>query len=131
MIKLYVLIGLFFCLKAFAGYECTFDLAHTEDLRTSLVQKTIIASSKDMRSQMIRDFFIEKEKGNKVQSVALNVFIDGWEGEEEITLAVFRRNQKKSDVTLKGISEKVSLRGNDKDTLWFDAYKLEINCSIN
>lgn len=131
MIKFYILLGLFFCLKAFAGYECKFDLAHTEDLRTTIVTKTITASSKDMRSQMIRDFFIEKEKGNKVQSVALNVFIDGWEGEEEITLAMFRRNQKKSDVTLQVISEKVSLRGNDKDTLWFDAYKLEIDCSIN
>lgn len=131
MIKFYILLGLFFCLKAFAGYECKFDLAHTEDLRTTIVTKTITASSKDMRSQMIRDFFIEKEKGNKVQSVALNVFIDGWEGEEEITIAMFRRNQKKSDVNLQVISEKVSLRGNDKDTLWFDAYKLEIDCSIN
>lgn len=131
MIKFYVLIGLLFCLKAFAGYECKFDLAHTEDLRTTIATKTITASSKDMRSQMVRDFFIEKEKGNKVQSVALNVFIDGWEGEEEISLALFRRNQKKSDVTLQVISEKVSLRGNDKDTLWFDAYKLEIDCSIN
>jgi len=131
MIKIYILVGLCFCLKAFAGYECKFELAHTEDLRAPLVQKTMTASSKDMRSQMIKDFFIEKEKGNKVQSVALNAFIDGWEGEEEITIAMFRRNQKKSDVTLQVISEKVSLRGNDKDTLWFDAYKLEIDCSIN
>jgi uncharacterized protein YjhX (UPF0386 family) len=130
MIKLYILIGLFFCLKAFAGYECNFDLAHTEDLRSSIANKTITASSKDMRSQMIRDFFIELEKGNKVRSIALNIFVDGWEGEEEITLAVFRRLQKKSDVQLDLISQKVSLRGNAKDTLWFDAYKLEIDCSI-
>ncbi len=131
MIKFYILLGLFFCLKAFAGYECQFELSHTEDLRTTIASKTISASSKDMRSLMIHDYFIEMEKGNKTRSVALNIFIDGWEGEEEITLAAFRRNQKKQNVTYDVISEKVSLRGNDKDTLWFDAYKLEIDCSIN
>lgn len=131
MIKYFVLVGLLFCLKAFAGYECDFDLAHTEDLHQSIAKKSISASSKDMRSEMIKDFFVEAEKKNKVQSLAVNVFIDGWAGEEEITLAVFRRNQKKSNVNLDLISEKVSLRGNDKDTLWFDSYKLEIECSIN
>lgn len=131
MIKFYILLGLFFCLKAFAGYECKLELAHTEDLYTPLVKTTVTATSDNMRSEMIRDFLMEKQKGNKTQAVALNMFIDGWTGEEEIVIAMFRRNQKKSDVTLKRISEKVSLRGNDKDTLWFDAYKLEIDCSIN
>lgn len=131
MIKFYILIGLFFCLKAFAGYECRFDLAHTEDLHQSIAKKTITASSKDMRSEMVKDFFVELEKKNKLQSIALNVFIDGWAGEEEVTVAMFRRIQKKSAVKLELISEKVSLRGNDKDTLWFDSYKLEIDCSIN
>ena len=131
MIKFYILLGLLFCLKAFAGYECTFDLAHTEDLRTSVAHKTLNASSKDMRSEMVKDFFVEVEKGNKLRTVALNVFIDGWAGEEEMTVAVFRRNQKKTNVELNLISEKVSLRGNDKDTVWFDVYKLEVDCSIN
>lgn len=131
MIKYFILVGLFFCLKAFAGYECHLDLAHTEDLYQSIAKKTIKASSKDMKSEMIKDFFVELEKKNKVQSLALNVFIDGWSGEEEVTIAVFRRNQKRSKVELALISEKVSLRGNDKDTLWFDSYKLEIDCSIN
>lgn len=130
MIKFYILVGLLFCLKAFAGYECKFDLAHTEDLRTSVAKKTITASEKDMRSEMVKDFFVEMEKENKSRSVALNVFIDGWAGEEEMTVAVFRRNQKKSNVDLRLISEKVSLRGSDRDTVWLDVYKLEIDCSV-
>ena len=130
MIKFYILVGLLFCLKAFAGYECKFDLAHTEDLRNSVAKKTITASEKDMRSEMVKDFFVEMEKENKTRSVALNVFIDGWAGEEEMTVAVFRRNQKKSNVDLRLISEKVSLRGSDRDTVWFDVYKLEIDCSV-
>jgi hypothetical protein len=130
MIKFYILIGLLFCLKAFAGYECKFDLAHVEDLRSSVAKKTITASEKDMRSEMVKDFFVEMEKENKSRSVALNVFIDGWAGEEEMTVAVFRRNQKKSNVDLRLISEKVSLRGSDRDTVWFDVYKLEIDCSV-
>jgi hypothetical protein len=28
------------------------------------------------------------------------------------------------------ISDKVSLRGNDKDTLWFDSYKLDTECIL-
>jgi hypothetical protein len=131
MIKWYILIAMFFCVKAFAGYECKFDLAHTEDLYKTVASKTITATSKDLRSEMIKDFFIELEKGNRIRSVALNIFIEGWAGEEEMTVAVFRRNQKKSDVDLKLIADKVSLRGDDRDTVWFDVYKLDIECAIN
>ena len=84
-----------------------------------------------MKSDIIKDFFVEFEKGNKRRTIALKIFMDGWSGEEEMTVAAFRRHEKRSNVELDLISEKVSLRGNARDTLWFDAYKLEIECSLN
>lgn len=130
MIKFLILTGLFISLKAFAGYKCDFSLANSEDFRATIVSKTVIASEKDMRSLSIKDFYRESTKGARTTSVALNIFIDGWAGEEEVTVAAMRRVEKKSNVELSLISEKVSLRGNAQDTLWFDNYKLDIKCSL-
>lgn len=131
MIKLIILTGLFLSLKAFAGQECKLSLSHTEDLKTTIAEGTLSAHNSDMRSILIKDFFVESEKGNKKQSIALKVFLNGWSGEEEIVIAAFRRNQKRSNSTLVNLSEKVSLRGDHKDTLWFDSYKLDIDCALN
>ena len=131
MIKLLILTGLFLSLKAFAGQECKLSLANTEDLHKTIAEGTLSAHNSDLRTIFIKDFFVESEKGNKKQSIALKVFLNGWSGEEEVVIAAFRRNQKRSNSTLVNLSEKVSLRGDHKNTLWFDSYKLEINCSLN
>lgn len=131
MIKLLILTGLFLSLKAFAGQECKLRLSHTEDLFTTIAEGTLSAHKSDLRSILIKDFFVEFEKGKKKQSIALKVFLNGWSGEEEVVIAAFRRNQKRSNSTLVNLSQKVSLRGNHKDTLWFDSYKLDIDCALN
>lgn len=131
MIKLFILTGLFLSLKAFAGQECKLSLSHIEELNTVIAEGTLSAGNADMRTILIKDFFVESEKGSKKQSIALKVFLNGWNGEEEIVLAAFRRNQKRSGSSMVNISEKVSLRGDHKDTLWFDSYKLDIDCSLN
>lgn len=127
MIKLLILTALFLSLKAFAGQECKLSLAHTEDLTKVIAEGTISADTSDLRSLMIKDFYMESKK----QSIALKVFLNGWHGEEEIVLAAFRRNEKRSGAILVSLSEKVSLRGDHKDTVWFDSYKLDIECSLN
>lgn len=131
MIKLLILTALFLSVKAFAGYQCELKLAHSEDLYKTIATKVIKAKDADMKSFSVKDLFIEQKDKKKTISLSINAFMSGWSGEEEMVLAVFRRKEKKSDVNLVLISEKVSLRGNDQDTLWFDSYKLDIDCSIN
>lgn len=127
MIKLLILTGLFLSLKAFAGQECSLKLSHTEDLGKVIAEGTLTAQNSDLKSILIKDFYKESKK----QSIALKVFLNGWHGEEEIVLVAFRRNEKRSGATLVNLSEKVSLRGDHKDTVWFDSYKLDIDCSLN
>lgn len=131
MIKLFLLVGLFLSVKAFAGYHCELKLAHSEDFHKTIATKVIKASDTDMKSLSVKDLFIEHKDKKRKTSLSLNAFISGWSGEEEVAFAVFRRKKKKDDVEMVLISEKVSLRGNDRDTLWFDSYKLEIDCSLN
>lgn len=131
MIKLFILIGLFLSVKAFAGYQCELKLAHTEDLYKTIATRTIKASDDDMKSLAVKDFFIEKEAKKRMTSLMLKAFVSGWSGEEQLVIALFRRKEKKSDVNMVLISQKVSLRGNDRDTLWFDSYKLDIDCFLN
>lgn len=130
MIKLLILTGLLLSLKAFAGHECKLSLSHTENLLKTIAKGTLSAHNSDLRTLFIKDFFVESEKGNKKQSIALKVFLNGWSGEEEVVIAAFRRNQKRSGPNMVHLSEKISVRGDHKDTLWFDSYKLNIDCSL-
>jgi len=117
-------------LNAFAGYECSISIFHIEDLDTVVAEKTFFADDSDMKTIMHQDLIIESEKNNRKTSIDLRTFTVGWRGEEEITLAAFRKTQKKSKSSLELISHKVSLHGDDKDTLWFDSYKLDIECNV-
>lgn len=131
MIRLLFFTGLFISFKTLAGYECELKLSHSEDLYKTVSSKQIIATDTDMKSVFIKDLFIEEKTKKKTVSLAVKAFISGWSGEEEMTLAVFRRKEKKSDADMVLISDKVSLRNNDRDILWFDSYKLEIDCNLN
>lgn len=130
MIKLFILAGLFLSLKAFAGYECDLKIAHTEDLRTKIGEGKIVATNEEMKSATLKTIVIESQTKKKTISVSINAFISGWVGEEELTFAVFRREEKKSGVKLELIGEKQSLRGNQEETFWFDSYKLDVSCSL-
>ncbi len=130
MIKLFILAGLFLSLKAFAGYECDFRISHSEDLRTTIGTGKLVASSEDMKSASIKKLVIESKTKKRTISVSINAFISGWVGEEELSFAVFRREEKKSGVKLELIGEKQSLRGNQEETFWFDSYKLDVSCSL-
>ena len=119
-----------FSLSALAGYECHLSIFHTEDLDTVISERTIFSDDTDMKTTMHRDLVVELQKKNRKTSIDIRTFAVGWRGEEEITLAAFRNTQKKSTSNLELISNRISLHGDDKDTLWFDSYKLDIECKV-
>lgn len=117
---------LFFVLSfnAFAGYQCELALSEGDQINKTLAVKTVIASEKDLKSEIIDNFHTITGE----HTLVLKVFIDGWSGEEEMSATVF--SKAKGAEKLEPVSEKVSLRGDDKETLWFDSYKLKVTCSL-
>jgi hypothetical protein len=129
MMKYFLSLGLVVSLNSFAGYECKFSLAHVDDLNKILAEKIIKASDTDMRSDIIKDLVVESKKERSQTSIELKTFVVGWSGEEEISFATFRRDEQRlieRDVLL----EKITIRGDAHQTLWFDSYKLNTSCSI-
>lgn len=113
-----VLILILFVLASFralAGYKCEVQLAKSNDLEKLLTQKTWVAQDHDFSSANINDFF--KEEG-----LSLNILMSGWKGEEQASFTVTKEN--------KPISEKSSLVGTDKKTIWFENFKLDIQCDL-
>jgi hypothetical protein len=104
-------------LNVHASYECEILLSHTED-DLVMASRTIHASEKDMKSALLEDFFLDHD----MTSLDLKIFMSGWRGEEEISATVLKQSQ--------GISEKLSVRGEDEGSIWFDTYKLKITCSL-
>lgn len=118
------LIFMMISFNSFAGYQCEVALSDSNKLNEVVAKKTVVASDKDLRSEMIEDFYTEVGK----ESFVLKIFIDGWSGEEEMSAVVY--GKRNSGEKLEALSEKVSLRGDDKETLWFDSYKLKVTCSL-
>ncbi len=118
-------------LSAFAGYDCDLKLAHSENLHSSIAQSTLSASDKDLKTIHIKDFFIEEKSKRKMIGLSIQSAIVGWSGEEEVTLAVFRRTAKNKSIDSVLISEKITVKGIESKTLWFDTYKLDVSCSLN
>ena len=108
----------FICFKARAHYECRLNLSHAEESGLIVGEKTIRAKTSEVR-QKNEGVIIEESLEDKV---GLKSFMAGWTGEEQAVIEVFRNSN--------SISEKYELRGNDEKTVWFDDYKLEVNCSI-
>lgn len=122
--RYFALLFLVLSFNAFAGYQCELALSEGDKIDKTVATKTVIASEKDLRSEIIDNFYTLT--GDR--TLVLKIFIDGWSGEEEMSATVFRKI--KAGEKLEPVSERVSLRGNDKETLWFDAYKLKVTCSL-
>lgn len=122
--KYLLLMVAFLSFEAFAGYQCELSLTDSNDMNKIIASKKVEASPKDLRSEMIENFFVS---GN--QALSVKVFIDGWNGEEEMSAVVFKKAG--DSEKLEPVSEKVSLRGDDRGSVWFDSYKLKVNCSLS
>ena len=122
--KYLALLILTISLNAFAGYQCELALSEGDQINKTVATKTVVASEKDLKSEIIDNF--HTLSGDR--TLVLKVFIDGWNGEEEMSATVF--SKAKDGKKLEPVSEKVSLRGDDKEILWFDAYKLKVTCSL-
>lgn len=122
--KILLLLVTFLSFEAFAGYQCEFSLTENNDMNKVIATKRVEASPKDLRSEMIENFFVTDKA-----ALSVKVFIDGWLGEEEMTAEVLKKTE--DNEKLESVSEKVSLRGDDRGSVWFDSYKLNVNCSLS
>jgi hypothetical protein len=129
MKRIFVLIFNVISMNALAGYECNFQLAHIEDLNTTIATKTA-RIDRTLRSGSEGTFIIESEKKKKKVSLELRSVMDGYEGSEGATFVVMRRFTKRNNSELEKISETITLTGEESQRLWFDNYKLEIQCHI-
>lgn len=122
--KFLLLLVNFLSFEAFAGYQCELSLTDNNDMNKVIATKKVEASPKDLRSEMIENFFVTEK-----EALSVKVFIDGWLGEEEMTAEVLKKTE--DNEKLESVSEKVSLRGDDRGSVWFDSYKLKVNCSLS
>lgn len=122
--KFLCLLIAFLSFEAFAGYQCDLSLTDSSDTNKIIASKKVEASPKDLRSEMIENFFVTGK-----QSLSVKVFIDGWLGEEEMSAVVLKKEN--DSEKFEPVSEKVSLRGDDRGSVWFDSYKLKVNCSLS
>lgn len=131
MKKIIVLTSLMlFSLNTFAGYECHLSLSHIEELDSVIAEKTIFATDQELKTTMHKDFFIEAQSKNKKTSIDVRIVSVGWNGEEEMTFVPFRNNEKKSKSKVELIGDKRTIVGNANGTLWFDQYKLDMDCNV-
>ena len=128
MKRILVILFNFMSMSAIAGYECDLKLAHNDDLRLDVATKIIsIAQSLKSGSDHL---FVESEKKKKKFSLEVRSVMDGYEYSESASFVVMRRTTKRGKSTLEKVSELVTLGGNDSQRLWFEDYKLDINCKI-
>lgn len=132
MTRTKLIAGLFnlYSISAVAGYQCTLQLAHTEDLDTVIASKTIEARDHEMRSGNYGELFLESQKGKRKTSLTVNAFISGTMAEEEAIIVMMRKHSKRKSSSSEAVSEKFPLRGDESDTFWFDSYKLDVSCRI-
>jgi hypothetical protein len=119
-----------FSISAVAGYDCTMSLSHTENLYKTVATKNLTIKNFEMRSGHEGELFIEKEKKRSKTSLHINAFLNGYEAEEEAVIVVMRQESTGNRSQSYSISDKLALRGNDKATLWFDSYKLDVSCQL-
>lgn len=119
-----------YSISATAGYECHLKLAHTEDLYKTIAEKTVSITSGQMSAGKLGTLFVESQKGNKIVSLDINGMMSGWRGEQDATFVILRSTQKKRSVKTNTVSEKISIKGSDSVTNWFDNYMLDIKCEV-
>jgi hypothetical protein len=116
-------------MNVLAGYECDLQLAHTEDLVTTIATKKAVVD-RTLKSGSEGTLIVESEKKKKKVSIELRSVMDGYEGSESASFVVMRRFTKRGNSSLEKISEVVTLSGDESQRLWFDNYKLEIQCQV-
>lgn len=112
-----LVISLLFILASFsalAGYRCDIKVSHA-DKEKLYANTSIEADSTELKSQSITDYLGKK-------NLSLEFVMDGWAGEEHATF-VFKKGNNQ-------MSEKVSLIGKSKDTIWFDSFKFDFDCGL-
>lgn len=129
MKRIFVCIFNLLSMNALAGYECNFQLAHTEDLITTIATKKAVVD-RTLRSGSEGTLIVESEKKKKKVSLELRSVMDGYEGSEGATFVVMRRIKNRNKSELEKVSETITLTGDESQRLWFDSYKLEIQCHI-
>ncbi len=120
----------FYSMSAVADYECILKLAHTEDLHKTIAEKTLTIGQGEMKSGNMGTLFVEFEKNRKKTSLDINAVLSGWKGEEDASVVIIRRTKKRYSGVAETVSEIMTVKGDDKLTGWFDAYKLEMNCLV-
>ncbi len=129
MKRIFVCIFNLLSMNALAGYECNFQLAHTEDLMTTIATKKAVVD-RTLRSGSEGTLIVESEKKKKKVSLELRSVMDGYEGSEGATFVVMRRIKNRNKSELEKVSETITITGDESQRLWFDSYKLEIQCHI-
>lgn len=120
----------FYSMSAVAGYECVLKLAHIEDLYKTVAEKTLLIERSNMSAGSMGTLFVELDKRNKKISLDINAVMSGWQGEEDATFVIIRRESKRRSHRAETVSEKMTLKGDSSMTGWFDSYKLEIECKV-
>lgn len=119
-----------YSMSAVASYECVMKLAHIEDLYTTVAERTLTVKKGTMDAGSMGTLYVESEKKNKKISLDINAVLSGWAGEEDATIVMIRRERKKRSTRAETISEKMTIKGDNSMTAWFDSYKLEIQCQV-
>lgn len=120
-----------YSMSAAAGYQCHLKLAHNEDLYKTVAEKTVSIQEGHMSAGKLGTLFVESQRGNKIVSLDINAVMSGWKAEEDATFVIIRSIQKKRSTKTETVSEKISIKGTDSVTNWFDNYMLDIKCQIN
>lgn len=119
-----------YSISAVAGYHCQLSLSHSEDLKTPIAQKVLKVKTGNLDSGNMGTLFIENSNRRKTIALEINAVMSGWVNEEDATLVMMRTKRKKSSTRAERISERITVKGDGHQTLWFDDYKLEIDCQV-
>lgn len=120
---------------ALASHECSLELAHSEDLATTIATKTVSTNHGTIRSVDYGTILIEEQKitrRGKVKSqlnLDVHAVANGWDDQQETTFVIVRKGYKNGKrISWETVSDKFTLKGTEKRRAWFDEYKLEISC---
>ena len=120
-----------YSMSAVAGYDCTLKLAHNEDLYKTIAEKTLSIETSAMNSGNMGTLFVELAKNRKKISLDINAVMSGWKGEEDATVVIIRRTEKRYSSSSQTVSEIMTVKGDNKLTGWFDSYKLDMSCKVS
>ncbi len=138
MKKLFSFVTLILSLQVFAGHDCKLTIAEMEDFRRPIGELEASTSHGILQSINYGTILVEDEKISRSGKIKNQIKLDvhavanGWDNEQETTFVVVRKGYKKEKRVLwETASEKVTVFGTEKKTIWFEIYKLDIDCKAN